>query len=64
MNSCSFSSRKSFSIGNLRHDEAFRVVNKKDRISVEYQDPAGALYGAQAVIDGDYKEGGVSGLMN
>ncbi len=46
-------------VDNLGHDEAFRVVNKNERITVEYQNPAGALYGAQAVIDGDYKEGRV-----
>ncbi len=43
----------------LGHDEAFRVVQKNSGTTIEYQNPAGALYGAQAVIHGDYKPGRV-----
>jgi len=44
-------------VNNLGHEEAFRVVYKNERITIEYQNPAGALYGVQAAIHGDYKEG-------
>jgi len=43
-------------VNRLGHDEAFRVVQKNNGTTVEYQSPAGAIYGAQAVIEGDYKE--------
>jgi len=32
------------------------VIFKNSKTTIEYQNPAGALYGAQAVITGDYTE--------
>jgi hypothetical protein len=46
-------------VDDLGHDEAYRVVFRKQKIAVEYQRPAGALYGARAVLEGDYKTGRV-----
>jgi len=46
-----------FTHAELGHAEAFRVVKQDDRITIEHQGPAGALYGAQAVVLGDYRPG-------
>lgn len=46
-------------VKDLGHDEAFRIVDKGERITVEHQRAAGALYGSQAVISGQYKSGKV-----
>ena len=44
-------------VTNLGGDEAFRVVRDANRIVVEHQAPAGALYGSQAVIEDAFKPG-------
>ena len=44
-------------VGGLGHDEAFRVEKKAGKLSIDYQTPAGALYGAQAVASGEYETG-------
>jgi hypothetical protein len=44
-------------VKDLDHDEAFRVVQKDGKITIEHEKPAGALYGAQAVIRGEYESG-------
>ncbi len=41
----------------LGDDEAFRVARRDDSFVVEHQTPAGALYGALALIGEDYKTG-------
>jgi len=41
----------------LGDPEAFRVIKKGDSLVVEHQTSAGALYGAQAVIQDDYEPG-------
>jgi len=41
----------------LGNDEAFRVIEKGGKLVVEHQTSAGALYGAQAVVQGDYQPG-------
>jgi len=43
----------------LGHDEAFRILNNGERITVEHQTAAGALYATQAVIRGEYESGKV-----
>ena len=44
-------------VTDLGHDEAFRVTTKDGKFVVEHQTPAGALYGAQAVMQNDYQPG-------
>jgi hypothetical protein len=44
-----------FSLVDLGHREAFRVVDKDGRITVEHQSPAGALYGSHAVVHQEYE---------
>ncbi|MCU0779081.1 MAG: hypothetical protein MUF86_15640 [Akkermansiaceae bacterium] len=46
-----------FAHAELGHAEAFRVVKQDGQITIEHQDPAGALYGSQAVVFGDYRPG-------
>ena len=41
----------------LGHDEAFRISEEQGRLVVEHQGPAGALYGKQAIADGEYEPG-------
>lgn len=44
-------------VNGLGDDEAFRVTKKGSTFVVEHQKPAGALYGALAVIGDDYEPG-------
>ncbi|MCX6997352.1 MAG: hypothetical protein NTV49_09755 [Kiritimatiellaeota bacterium] len=46
-------------VSGLGNDEAFRVVRQDGNVCIEHQAPAGALYGAEAVIQGDYQAGKV-----
>jgi len=43
----------------LGHPEAFRVVKEKGKLTIEHQTSAGALYGAQGVIGGEFEPGAV-----
>ena len=44
-------------VDNLGHDEAFRIVQNNKDFVIEYQTPAGILYGAQAVIREEFVPG-------
>lgn len=42
-------------VNKLGHEEAFRLVKQGGKFVVEYQKQAGALYGAQALLEGDHQ---------
>ena len=46
-------------VENLGHAEAFRINAQKHGMVVDYQSPAGALYGAQAILADEVKPGAI-----